>query len=1127
MPAQNNGKDNFGGLESPYFSGEFFAECESEEKFQPYPGIASESPFQSLLQADLYESPSYEEELDEFEYEDEEYEDECGCDELFDSRNEGEYGKQYYNNELFFHEDSSTNADGWKGTPEQIAFRDKVLAAHIKRGGTPKQDLSKQELSSVPGTTIKMANVAAIAAGQLLKAANDSLAKAQVTGDEDALHTIRLTATSGYRGSDIQRKLWIRYFTAKDGYYDKTVKYRTKLADGAHSEQAIKYMLRRKKDGGFGLGGRIAAPGYSNHQSGIAIDFWQERKKGHEISNKSNENDRAKWRKTWFHQWLKNNAVYFGFYPIETEEWHWEYRKENEMTASPSTTSVASPSTNHSSYLGGKLWVFKSSSTSTGVAIFCSQSVLLKPEVDILLYAHGLLIDGCRPKRIPYGFVTDLPFNFGNIVTDSGRPVVLVIPYLNWKSPEGKSAFGEGREKWHKLGHPKNLNALIAEVLVEVGRIQSITPPSLHNLIIAGHSRAYDFLEPLAYSRADPQMQQGALAKLSQVWAFDTTYSGNVNNWLDWLSINRRLIIKIFYRSYGYKKDKVTGRSIKIILGTKRIGDAFYKHRNDRLTVLPVDEGHCSVPSTRLPELLRLSTIDKEREVDEAFWESYESEQDFNFEYELSGGNGNLLSFDQSSYISEPDKDFEWADEELVYDDYFETRRENLNSYEDSLVEDNLEFEDCACEALVENGLEFEDSNYELNIPEINQLFGDDEESYESEIHAEQYVYQQEAVNRYNQEPPAGLIRFFQLVLNVAEGENLARDGNLGQITHAAIKRFRKKYDLGEENIVDEKVQIALVQRALEVIKQQSIFPRFGQWDDKTEQSVIDFKAKYGLGFNKIIDSATRDALVAALGQRKGYPDRSSVVAPKIRNTIIPEAAAYRKFRLTTYHVVEQKNFPTGTNQIPIYDDNKHIIAEGSPEFFANLSLEGTALLDDGRLVNVTGKMVSVSHDDYAAVLSYHRRAYVKKPETSSKYSGIEVSNDRVVKAFAFHVVPEERRGVGYGTLRKIPLVPFRTLAADIGVKRRHDKNWKGKGGLVPIGTRVYIKEYDGLQLPDNTIHDGWFTVNDTGGGIFGAHFDVFVGTQSLRKQVKLPSIGHVWFSGIEHRIIPNYSYGL
>jgi peptidoglycan hydrolase-like protein with peptidoglycan-binding domain len=398
-----------------------------------------------------------------------------------------------------------------------------------------------------------------------------------------------------------------------------------------------------------------------------------------------------------------------------------------------------------------------------------------------------------------------------------------------------------------------------------------------------------------------------------------------------------------------------------------------------------------------------------------------------------------------------------------------------------------------------------------------------------------------DTTNSVTNSQATGLIRFTQRVLNATEGERLDDDGDLGRFTRGALDRFRKKYNLGTGGILDDTTQLALAQRALEEIAQQSIFPKIGVLDTKTEQALIAFKSKHGLTLNAMLDAATRTTLANALTHRANTPSKFGPIVtsgslPKLGAGLTPDPTLYRKFRLTTYYIVEQGELPTGAVRIPIYDDNGHKIAEGSPEFFAKLSLEGTARLTDGRLINVTGKKVPVSHNEYAEVLTYHKRAYARRDEkqrkagkkpTPTQYSGIIVNNNRVVEALAFYILPENRRGIGYGVLRNIPLMPFRTLAADIGVKEKHEKNWKGKGGLVPVGTHVYIKEYDGLRLPDGTTHDGWFIVNDTGGGIFGAHFDVFVGTNELRKQVRLPEVGQVWFARIEQRIPPNYSYGL
>jgi peptidoglycan hydrolase-like protein with peptidoglycan-binding domain len=234
-------------------------------------------------------------------------------------------------------------AEIWQGTAEQIAFRDRVLGAHVaqsrRRAGAAKRDLSRAELGAVASTDgVEMGLDAAAAAGRLLAAANADLARAQASGHADALRTERLSATSGYRGSAHQRDLWLQYFAAKDGYYDQTQTARERLADGPHSAQAVTYMLTPVRAGGFGLGGRIAAPGYSNHQGGIAIDFWQVRRKGHEIRNSSRDAARARWRATGFYDWLRANAASFGFQPIATEEWHWEYRPGAGATVVASAT---------------------------------------------------------------------------------------------------------------------------------------------------------------------------------------------------------------------------------------------------------------------------------------------------------------------------------------------------------------------------------------------------------------------------------------------------------------------------------------------------------------------------------------------------------------------------------------------------------------------------------------------------------------------------------------------------------------------------------------------------------------------------------------------------------------------
>jgi outer membrane protein OmpA-like peptidoglycan-associated protein len=241
-------------------------------------------------------------------------------------------------------------------------------------------------------------------------------------------------------------------------------------------------------------------------------------------------------------------------------------------------------------YLGGRLWTFTARTLAVPVAVFCPKAARGLGKVGILVYAHGLL-DGCppRPVEIPGGLVTDPPFALGRIVDASGRRVVLVVPFLDWLHPGGEGTFGKKHRHWHALASPDHLNGLIDEVLAELGRQQKITAPSVSDLIIAGHSRAHDFLEPLAYSRMDKAMQEGALAHLSQIWAFDTTYDGEVERWVNWLKVNPQLRIHVFYRPGS---------------PTETVGDHFYRERKARMAVTPVGERHCAVPVRRLTQLL-------------------------------------------------------------------------------------------------------------------------------------------------------------------------------------------------------------------------------------------------------------------------------------------------------------------------------------------------------------------------------------------------------------------------------------------------------------------------------------------------------------------------------------------
>ena len=108
-------------------------------------------------------------------------------------------------------------------------------------------------------------------------------------------------------------------------------------------------------------------------------------------------------------------------------------------------------------------------------------------------------------------------------------------------TPGGAAVFGAGHPKWHALAEPSRFNAFVDEWRADwKAKGLGGKTPTLGRLVVSGHSRAYDFLEPLAESRNDAQMSQGALAVLSDIWAFDTTYAGRIDRWTDWAKASPR-----------------------------------------------------------------------------------------------------------------------------------------------------------------------------------------------------------------------------------------------------------------------------------------------------------------------------------------------------------------------------------------------------------------------------------------------------------------------------------------------------------------------------------------------------------------------------------------------------------
>ena len=158
----------------------------------------------------------------------------------------------------------------------------------------------------------------------------------------------------------------------------------------------------------------------------------------------------------------------------------------------------------------------------------------------------------------------------------------------------------------------------------------------------------------------------------------------------------------------------------------------------------------------------------------------------------------------------------------------------------------------------------------------------------------------------------------------------------------------------------------------------------------------------------------------------------------------------------------QQWDYP-GPNDTAIYDVTGNVIAMVPAAFAADVCIEGSGALTDGRRIN------------FAANCQYGPAC-----ATSGSPTCYEVLDPSVY--------PWGKGGTG------IPLVPFRSIATS--------------PGTIPTGSCIYVPAWNGLQIPavgglGGFTHDGYFSADDTGGWINGSHIDIFCGTHAMNQAME------------------------
>ena len=217
---------------------------------------------------------------------------------------------------------------------EFAEFEQRVLNAHIVRSEVKKRQnasgpIPTADLMSVEGD-FKLRSAAATKCKLLLQKARADLNNAKVRGDAFALKVSRIGLTSAYRSPEYDEELWRRYFRSK--YYRinlSKLMRKSQFVVGSHRREQLVNAAAEELVGFIRT--RKAAPGFSNHTKGIAVDFITH-EGGATYAAETGKSDaelkmlNQRYEKTWFYKWLDAHKSEFGAARISSEAWHWEFR---------------------------------------------------------------------------------------------------------------------------------------------------------------------------------------------------------------------------------------------------------------------------------------------------------------------------------------------------------------------------------------------------------------------------------------------------------------------------------------------------------------------------------------------------------------------------------------------------------------------------------------------------------------------------------------------------------------------------------------------------------------------------------------------------------------------------------
>ncbi len=408
-------------------------------------------------------------------------------------------------------------------------------------------DVADSELGDVENG-VRLRQPAAPGCRALLASARLALSSAS------GVHVSNIGVLSGYRPATRQLANWNRNFPR---YFGETQADRAAADGGEFGDAAAAFLTRY-------ISRRLAAPGFSLHNDGRAVDF-NTVQDGKSMGADTSASNRANWKASWFFNFLVANANSYGFFQNTSidEPWHWEYRAA--APAAQSTEAIGllpSPDTNAPEGYGFKASVpaeltiakgrLERSNTPLLAAHRGTQPDLIlrwndmtdPASVDVVVHLHGYSSDralmSLRRKEAYSGLDFSNPDDSNDTRPGRTAATLCVLPRGSYTGDEPKA--NPERYTFPALATPARLRELVTYSL---GQFQSSTGASsglsMGRMILTAHSGGGAGLMRILANNTNDEMQ------IDEIEIFDALYGSATQDAVRPLTlwINRRIAAEI------------------------------------------------------------------------------------------------------------------------------------------------------------------------------------------------------------------------------------------------------------------------------------------------------------------------------------------------------------------------------------------------------------------------------------------------------------------------------------------------------------------------------------------------------------------------------------------------------